>query len=152
MKISELIGNEIVTLDIKAKTKDDVINELVDLLYKDNRISEVEGFRQEILKRESLGSTGIGYGVAIPHAKTEFVIKPSLVFGLSEEGVEYDSLDGKVAHIFFMIAAPKEGANLHLQTLAKLSRKLVHKEFRESLKTVQTKEELLNILKIIDKE
>lgn len=150
MKIKELIAEEITTLNLQATTKEKVIDELVNLLYKSGRITEVEGFKNEIFKREELGSTGVGFGVAIPHAKTEYVSTPSLAFGLSHEGVDYESLDGKKAHIFFMIAAPASGANLHLQTLAKLSRKLISEDFRESLKNVKTQEELQNILESID--
>lgn len=152
MKIKELVSEKITSLDLQAETKESVIDELVDLLYRDNRITDKSKFKEEILKREELGSTGIGFKVAIPHAKTEYVKQPSLAFGLSNKGVDYDSLDGDKAHIFFMIAAPAEGANLHLQTLAKLSRKLIHKEFREALLNVTSNEELMNILNSIDKE
>jgi len=150
MKIKELIAKEITTLNLQATTKETVIDELVELLYKSGRITEVEGFKNEIIKREELGSTGVGFGVAIPHAKTEYVDTPSLAFGLSHKGVDYDSLDGEKAHIFFMIAAPASGANLHLQTLAKLSRKLIHDDFRDALRNVKTQEELQNILESID--
>jgi fructose-specific phosphotransferase system IIA component len=152
MKIKELVGENIVSLSLQATTKKDVIDELVDLLAKDNRISDVEEFTKEIHKREDLGSTGIGFGVAIPHAKIEVVNQPSLVFGLSHDGIDYDSLDGEKAHIFFMIAAPATGANLHLQTLAKLSRKLIHAEFRDKLRKVTSKEELMEVLNSIDEE
>ena len=150
MKIKELIAKGITELNVQATTKEEVIDELVELLYKTERITEKEGFKTEILKREELGSTGVGFGVAIPHAKTEFVRTPSLAFGLSHKGVDYDSLDGENAHIFFMIAAPASGANLHLQTLAKLSRKLISDEFRDSLRNVTTYEELEEILESID--
>lgn len=152
MKIKELIGDNIVKIGLEATTKTGVIDELVQLLYKDGRISEIEGFKAEIIKREEIGSTGIGFGVAIPHAKTEYVVKPSLAFGLSVDGVDYDSMDGEPAHIVFMIAAPAEGANLHLQTLAKLSRKLIYDDFRDQLKNIKSKNELLKVLETIDEE
>lgn len=150
MNISELIGKEIIELNLTSTNKTDVITELVELLHKDQRISNKTEFKKEIIAREDLGSTGIGFGIAIPHAKTKYVIKPSLVFGYSEKGIDYNSMDNENAHIFFMIAAPKDGANLHLQVLAKLSRKLMHKDFRESLMNIDNVDSLIAILETID--
>jgi fructose-specific phosphotransferase system IIA component len=152
MKIEELVSPEIISLDLTSTTKIEVIDELVHLLFHADRISEIAGFKEEILKREQLGSTGIGFKVVIPHAKTKYVKKPSLVFAISGNGIDYDSFDGEKAHIFFMIAAPDGGENLHLQTLAKLSRKLMHEEFRTSLLEVKNIEEVMDILSSIDKE
>ncbi len=150
MKISELLNDKIVKLHLISNTKNDVIDELVDLLYKDDRISCEVGFKEAILKREEHMTTGIGFGIAIPHAKTEYVKKPSLAFGLSKEGIDYESLDGTLSHLFFMIAAPEGEADLHLKTLQKLSRKLMDEDFRASLLTVEDNDELLKILESID--
>jgi len=152
MKITELMTKDIMCLDLASKTKKEVIRELSTLLVEANKVSDLEKFVAEIEAREELSTTGVGYGVAIPHAKTKFVKTPALAFGKSKEGIDYDSMDGEDAHIFFMIAAPADGANLHLQTLAKLSRKLIDEDFRKSLHEASTKEEVLHILSSIDKE
>jgi len=151
MKITDLINENLICLDLQSTTKKSVIVELATLLLKEGRISELPGFIQEIEAREELGSTGFGYSTAIPHAKTSFVLQPSLVFAKSKEGLDYESLDGEPTYLFFMIAAPGEGANLHLQILAKLSRNLIYDEFRDALQKASTKEEVLAILKNIDK-
>lgn len=152
MKITELMTQDIMCLNLTSSSKKEVIKELSEMLYKEDKISNLEEFVKEIEAREDLSTTGVGYGVAIPHAKTKYVKEPSLAFGKSKQGIDYDSMDGEDAHIFFMIAAPADGANLHLQTLAKLSRKLIDEDFRDSLKEATSKKEVLDILSIIDKE
>jgi fructose-specific phosphotransferase system IIA component len=152
MKISELINLNVISLELNAETKDGVIYELADILHKDYRIENLKEFINELNKREELGSTGIGFGIAIPHAKTKYVVTPSLAFGKSSKGVDYESLDGELAHIFFMIAMPEGGSNLHLKALSLLSRSLIHEEFRQALLNAKTKQEVLDILKTIDKE
>lgn len=152
MKITELMTEEIMCLELTSKTKKDVIKELSQLLFDADKISDLDKFVTEIEAREELSTTGVGYGVAIPHAKTKFVKTPALAFGKSKEGIDYDSMDGENAHVFFMIAAPADGANLHLQTLAKLSRKLIDEDFRDSLQEATTIEKVLEILSKIDKE
>ncbi len=151
MKITDLINEDLICLNLESSTKDEVITELATVLLQSERISELEGFIKEIKAREALGSTGFGFKTAIPHAKTSFVLQPSLVFGKSKNGLDYESLDGEATHLFFMIAAPIDGANLHLQILAKLSRNLIYDEFRDSLEKASTKQEVLKILQNIDK-
>ncbi|MEC9484259.1 MAG: fructose PTS transporter subunit IIA [Candidatus Izemoplasma sp.] len=152
MKIVDLITKDIITLELSSSTKQDVIQELAELLKSDDRISDLDKFVEEVNKREALGSTGVGYGVAIPHAKTKYVKRSSLVFGRTNEGFDYDSLDGKETDLFFMIAVPEGGENLHLRTLAKLSRGLMDETFREELRNAKTKEALIHTLSQIDKE
>jgi fructose-specific phosphotransferase system IIA component len=152
MKIRELINLNLISLDLNAETKDGVIFELADNLHKDYRIENLKEFINEINKREELGSTGIGFGIAIPHAKSKYVMMPSLAFGRSLKGIDYESLDGELASIFFMIAMPENGSNLHLKALSLLSRSLIHEEFRQSLLNAKSKQEVLDILKTIDKE
>ncbi len=152
MNFSDLINENLVVLNVESNTKSEVLKEISKVLVFENRISDHEVFIEALMQRELHGSTGIGYGVAIPHGKSDSVITPSLVFGKSEKGVEFDSLDGEPAHIFFMIAVPSESNNLHLQILAKLSRKLMYEEFRNKLKNAQTSAEVLNVLYSIDEE
>ncbi|MBU1093749.1 MAG: fructose PTS transporter subunit IIA [Firmicutes bacterium] len=151
MKITELIDLPLIELNLKAKSKDQVIHELCGLLKSDNRISDIDLFIDDIYEREALGSTGIGFKIAIPHTKSKYVTKPSLVFGRSEHSIEFESLDNEPAKLFFLIAMPEAGSNSHLQVLALLSRNLIHEEFREQLLEAKTAVEALSILKTIDK-
>lgn len=152
MKINELIKDSLVLLHLNSKTKEEVIKELAMALHDEDRLNDLDEFVKAVLERESLSSTGVGYGIAIPHAKTKAVKVPSLVFGRHEKGIDYDSLDGEPSDLFFLIAAPQGGENLHLQTLAKLSRKLMNDEFRDALRNAKTQEDILKTINQIDKE
>lgn len=151
MKISELIDLPLIQLELKAKTKNQVITELSNMLKVENRISDLKLFMEDVYERESLGSTGIGFKIAIPHTKSKYVTKPSLVFGKTDDGIEFESLDNEPAKLFFMIAMPESGSNSHLQVLALLSRNLIHEEFRDQLFEAKTPQEVLDILRTIDK-
>lgn len=143
MRISELLSKDTIILDLASTNKEQVINELADTLDKAGYLKNVEDFKKAIWNREKQSTTGIGEGIAIPHAKTDSVNQPALVFGRSKEGIDYESLDQKPAHLFFMIAA-SEGANQdHLQTLSRLSTMLMDETFREALLKAETKEEIL---------
>lgn len=146
MKIIDVINEKLICLDLKSTSKKTVVEELASILKENQSISEIHGFIQAIEAREEIGSTGFGYHIAIPHAKTSFVNKTSIVFGRSIQGIDYDSIDGEKAHLFFMIAAPSEGANIHLQILAKLSKNLIYDVFRQQLMNVSTKEEVLALI------
>lgn len=146
MKISEIISLERIKLDLISQTKHGIIFELVELLDEQGELVSKKDFLKDVLERESLMSTGIGYGIAIPHAKSSYVKKPALLFGRQLKGVDFQSMDHEKAFLFFMIAMPEEGANAHLKILADLSRKLMHEDFREKLLEAQTKEEVLDLL------
>ncbi|MFP4287410.1 MAG: PTS sugar transporter subunit IIA [Candidatus Izemoplasmataceae bacterium] len=152
MKVNELIKEELVLMHLNASTKVEVIKELAMALKDEDRINDLDEFVKAVMDRESLSSTGVGYGIAIPHAKTKAVKVPSLVFGRHEKGIDYDSLDGEPSDLFFLIAAPLGGENLHLQTLAKLSRKLMDETFRDSLRSASSIESILKTIQKIDKE
>jgi PTS system fructose-specific IIC component len=119
MKIAELINKDLITLSLKSTNKKDVIRELAEYLKIADKINDFDAYVKAIEEREAQGSTGVGYGVAIPHAKTESVKTPALVFGKTDTPINYESSDNDDADLFFMIAAPKGGENLHLQTLIK---------------------------------
>jgi PTS system fructose-specific IIC component len=146
MKITELLLEDTMKLDLEATTKEEVIDELIQLLKDAGRITKVKRFKNEILAREKLSSTGVGDGVAIPHAKDKSVVEPTLAFGISKKGLDYESMDDKPAHIFFMIAAPHKGHDLHLEALSKLARMLIHEDFREGLLQAKTKEEIIQLI------
>lgn len=147
MKISELLSEDAMKLDLKSKTKSEVIDELVDVLVQAGVINDRELYKKGILDRESLSSTGIGFGIAIPHAKSKAVNFPRVAFGVSKEGIDYESLDGTKANLFFMIAVNEGESDLHLKALANLSRLLMHEEFRNALLNAKTPSEVLNIVK-----
>lgn len=147
MNIQEIMNEKMMVFDLKAKDKNSVLKELISVL-KDNQIIDNEkAFFDVILKREEEFSTGIGMGVAIPHGKSSLVKKAAIVFGKSNDGVDYNSMDGKAAYLFFMIAVPENSDDLHLKVLAQLSRALMHKEVRDGLKNALTPEEVINSFK-----
>ena len=146
LTIQELTNLSLIHIDLKSSTKDGVLFELAHYLYLENRISDTKLFLNDVYEREEIVSTGIGMKIAIPHAKSKHVLIPSVIFGKSEKGIDFNSLDSKPAHLFFMIAMPDGSANQHLKVLALLSRKLMHESFRESLMLAKTKEEVLALL------
>jgi len=146
MRITDLLTPDTIIMELKASSKSEVIDELVNQLNEAGHLHDRDAFREAILAREKEGTTGIGDGIAIPHAKTKAVKTPAICFGKSPQGIDYESLDGKPAHLFFMIAA-HEGANEeHLETLSRLSQLLMDTAFRKKLEQAQTKEALLSLV------
>ncbi|PIQ84713.1 MAG: PTS fructose transporter subunit IIA [Candidatus Omnitrophica bacterium CG11_big_fil_rev_8_21_14_0_20_63_9] len=136
MTIMGFLDDRAIATDLKAQhQKEDILKELVQLLVQADAIKErdVNKLLQILLKRESLGSTGIGQGVAIPHGKSDCVTKLVAAFGISRAGVNFDSLDGEPVHLFFLLVAPEDSAGPHLKALARISRLLKDKHFRDSL-------------------
>lgn len=150
MKITELLKKESVELNVTVSGKESAIDKLVDLMGKGGRLKDKAVYKEEILKRESHGSTAVGEGIAIPHAKTEAVKEAGLAAIIVPEGVDYEAFDGVPAKLIFMIAAPEGGADLHLEALSRLSTLLMDPDFREDLMNAQSKEEFLKL--IDDKE
>lgn len=146
MKIMDFLNKKAVTADLKATDKEGVIRELVDLLAAADEIKNKEELVRALLTRESLGSTGIGQGIGIPHAKSANVKNLVAAFGLSQKGVNFDSLDGEPVYIFFLLIAPEESAGPHLKALARISRMLKDKYFRELLKKSKDEKEILRIV------
>ncbi|MDO8524918.1 MAG: PTS sugar transporter subunit IIA [Candidatus Omnitrophota bacterium] len=146
MKIMEFLSKKAITADLKATDKEGVIREMVDLLAKADDIKNKEDLIKALLTRESLGSTGIGQGIGIPHAKSANAKNLVAAFGLSREGVNFDSLDGEPVYIFFLLIAPEESAGPHLKALARISRMLKDKYFREMLKKAKDDKEILHII------
>jgi PTS system fructose-specific IIC component len=150
MKITELLKKESVELHVKVSGKESAIDRLVDLMGKGGRLNDKAVYKEEILKREAHGSTAVGEGIAIPHAKTAAVKEAGLAAMVVPEGVDYEAFDGVPAKLIFMIAAPEGGADLHLEALSRLSTLLMDTDFREDLMNAQSKEEFLKL--IDDKE
>ncbi|MGM0875341.1 MAG: PTS fructose transporter subunit IIABC [Bacillota bacterium] len=146
MKITELLKKDTIILDLQSTSKDHVIKELIAKLDAAGRLESPEGFKEAILKRESQSTTGIGEGIAIPHAKTSAVKTPAIAFGRSVSGINYESLDGQPAHLFFMIAASEEANNAHLETLSRLSMLLMDTEFRKTLLEAGSIDDVINAI------
>lgn len=146
MKITELLKRDTIIVDLKSNSKQNVIDELVNKLDQAGRLNDKEEYKKAILKREAEFSTGIGDGIAIPHAKTAAVKTPALAFGRSKAGIDYDSLDGSNAHIFFMIAASEGAHNDHLDTLSRLSSMLMNESFKNELMNANTEKDILNLI------
>ncbi len=136
MQIMDFLSKKAILTDLKSAKKEDVIRELVDALINAGDIEKRcrNKLVEALMNRESLGSTAIGQGIAIPHAKSDCVDKLVAAFGLSKKGVEFDSLDGEPAHIFFLLVAPQDSAGPHLKALARISRLLKDKYFRDTLR------------------
>ncbi|HDR6297087.1 PTS fructose transporter subunit IIC [Bacillus cereus] len=152
MKITELLKKDTVIMNLTASNKEAVIDELVEKLASANRLNSKAEFKEAIFKRESQSTTGIGEGIAIPHAKTKAVKQPAICFGRSVSGINYESLDGQPAHLFFMIAASEGANNTHLETLSRLSTLLMDEGFRRQLLEAKDGEELLRLFDEKEKE
>lgn len=152
LKILDLLNPESINLNLKAQSKDEAIDALIDLMVSTGHIADKTTYKKEILAREALSTTGIGEGIAIPHAKTKAVTKATLVAAVSQEGVDYDALDGQPSHLFFMIAAPDGANNLHLDVLAHLSTILMDSQFREALMHAKSPQAFLDLIDQKEKE
>ncbi|MFB7142209.1 fructose-specific PTS transporter subunit EIIC [Gottfriedia sp. NPDC056225] len=146
MRITELLKIDTVLIDLKSSSKMAVIDELIEGLNSAGRLNDKNQFKEAILNREGQSTTGIGEGIAIPHAKTTAVKTPAIAFGRSKEGIDYESLDGQPAHLFFMIAASEGANNAHLETLSRLSSLLMDEDFRRSLLSAKDASDILNLI------
>jgi PTS system fructose-specific IIC component len=150
MKITQLLTEETIVLDVQARSKSEVLAELISQLDRAGKLNDPKAFARDIQAREDQSTTGIGEGIAIPHAKSAAVKSPAIAFGRSVDGLDYDSLDGQPAHLFFMIAA-SEGANDdHLEALSRLATFLMDEAFRSRILAAGSKEEVLQA--VTDKE
>lgn len=152
MRITDLLTTESIDLNFKVNSKSEAINHLVDLMYSTGNISDKEVYKSAILAREDLSTTGIGEGIAIPHAKTSAVKKATLVAAVSKDGVDYEALDGAPSHLFFMIAAPDGANNTHLDVLSRLSTILMDAKFREKLIHANSPQEFLKLINVKETE
>nr|WP_312291248.1 fructose-specific PTS transporter subunit EIIC [Clostridium chromiireducens] len=148
MKIKDLLKEQSIELNVNTgiNSKENVINKLISLMDKSGNISNIEEYKRGVLEREKHCSTGIGGGIAIPHAKNKAVNDASLSAMVIPNGVDFDALDGEPSNLFFMIAAPENGADVHLQVLARLSTILMDEEFKNKLILAKNKKEFLDII------
>ncbi len=146
MKIKELLCLESIDLNLSAKTKEDCIRKMSILMDQSGNLSDRKTYQTAVLEREASGNTGIGEGIATPHAKSVAVKKAGLAAAIIKDGISYDAFDGKAVDLLFMIAAPENGADEHLEVLAKLSKMLMNPSFKAELMKAKTKEEFLMVI------
>jgi len=146
MNIKDMLKKEFIIEKLKSRTKKEVLVELSDVFSHGNTDIDRNNVIEVLLEREKLGSTGIGDGIAIPHGKLAGLEKLIISFGRSVTGVDFDSLDGKPVHIFFLLLAPENSAGQHLKALARISRMLKDVSFRESLIKAETSEDAYNLI------
>lgn len=146
MKIQDIVSPEAIVDNLRADTKEGVLRELSEVIAKFVPKLSTDSLAGILMERESLGSTGIGDGVAIPHGKVAGIERLVAAFGRSRNGVQFHSLDGKPAHLFFLIMAPENSAGMHLKALARISRLLKDERFRRSLLEAADVDELRKLL------
>ena len=152
MKITNLINSNSIDLNAKVTDKQNAISELVELMFKGGNVKDKESYKTAILQREESSSTGIGDEIAIPHAKTSAIKEAGIAIMIVKDGVDYESLDGQNTKLFFMIGAPDNGQDTHLEVLSKLSTLIMTPGFKESILQANTKDEVLNIINKLEEE
>lgn len=152
MKMSEIIEEENIIPDLKAKDKNGVLEELAEVISSREPSVNKRDLVRVLVERERLGSTGIGDGVAIPHGKLNGIKHPLISFGRSNKGLDFDSMDGQTAYLFFLLVAPENSSSVHLQVLAKIAKILKNGTFRKKLMESRTREEIYQTIIQTDEE
>jgi fructose-specific phosphotransferase system IIA component len=147
MKLVDLISNDNVIANLKGGTKEEVINELVDLFKNDPRVKDIEKVRECVLEREKIMSTGVGKGFAIPHGKTGAVSEILAAFGKSNNSVEYEALDNQPVNLIFLLVGKDNLVSTHIKLLSRISRMMNKDEFRKNLINAGSKEEIIEIFR-----
>jgi len=152
MKITEILDEDSIIPDLKAKDKKGVLEELAEVMVTHEPSIDKNSLVRILMERERLGSTGIGDGVAIPHGKYRGVNYPIVSFGRSLKGLDFESMDGRPAYLFFLLVAPESSAGVHLKALAKIAKILKDGSFRRGLLEATSKEEIYRIILETDEE
>lgn len=152
MRITDLLDARSILLNALPKSKNEALDQIVDLMVKSEKINDKEAYRKQVYAREEESTTGIGEGIAIPHGKCDAVTKPGLAAMVVKDGVDFDSLDGEPVTLMFLIAAPNTEDNIHLDVLSKLSVLLMNEEFTEALRNAETVEEFMGIINDADEK
>lgn len=142
-----MIEEQNIIFQLKAKTKVEAIEKLVKVAFEKDKVSNIDNVVKSVLNREEESTTGFGKGIAIPHGKSDSVKEPTLMFARTEEGLEWNSMDGAPVEIIFLILVPEESHNDHLKLLSQLARKLMHNDFVANLREIQVASELVTFLK-----
>ncbi|MFA6878570.1 MAG: PTS sugar transporter subunit IIA [Fusobacterium sp.] len=149
VKITDYMSEDLIKLNLESKTKDGILNELSELMIRSSNINNKNTIKKALTEREELGSTGIGKGIAIPHAKTSGASKLTVAFGISEHKIDFDSIDGEGVNIFFVFASPIEDSKIYLKVLARISRLIRSESFRNKLANCK---EASSVIKCINEE
>lgn len=147
LSIDDLTSTSLVTLDLTSADRWAAIDQLADLLAADGRLTDRDAFVAAVRAREETGPTGMEMGIAIPHGKSAGVTRASVAFGRAPGGVDFGAGDGTPADLVFLIAAPEGEGDLHITLLSRLARKLVHEDFRESLRSAGSPEDVIAIIR-----
>ncbi len=150
MKLSKFCDETLVEFSLASKDKSAVIEELVELVGKSNMVTNQENLLSDIKERENLVTTGVGYGVAFPHAKTKAVKGIVIAFGRSEGGIDFDAMDHRPVHLFFLIAAPEDAIGAHLNVMARLSYVMKSEENRDKLRAASSPGDVLALMDNVD--
>lgn len=150
MKLSKFCDENLISFELKATTKDEVIEELVDLASSSALVKDHDELLQDIIHRENMVTTGIGYGVAFPHAKTKATKGIVIAFGRSQKGIDFEAMDKRPVYVFFLIAAPEDAIGAHLNVMARLSYIMKSEENRQKLMVVSSPGDLLAILDSVE--
>ena len=146
VKITDYMSEDLISLKLKSKNKDDVLMELADLIAVSPDVHNEENvIYKALIEREKLGSTGIGKGVAIPHAKTDAADRLTIAFGISKDKIDFKSLDNESVNIFFVFASPMKDSQVYLKVLARISRLIREEEFRNELLACKTPAEVIEL-------
>ncbi len=152
MKILDILAKESIIPELSGKSKKQVLEELIDALLINRPHLDRDRLMTVLLERERLGSTGIGDGIAIPHGKMKDLDQLALSFGRSSQGVDFESMDGKPVHLFFLLVAPENCAGIHLRALAKIARLLKNGTVRKRLGNVKGREEVYSVIQMEDED
>jgi nitrogen PTS system EIIA component len=152
MKIVDILTEQSIVTELKGSTKKQVMEELIDAVLEYKPQLDRKRLMSVLLERERLGSTGIGDGIAIPHGKLKDLDQLVLSFGRSSQGVDFESMDGKPVHLFFLLVAPENCAGIHLRALAKIARLLKNSAIRKKLGSVASREEIYSIIREEDED
>jgi fructose-specific phosphotransferase system IIA component len=150
MKLSKFCEEDLISFELKGGSKNEVISELVDLASRSRLVKDGNELLKDILEREKLVTTGVGYGVAFPHAKSKAVKGIVIAFGRSKKGVDFDSMDKQPVYLFFLIAAPEDAIGAHLNVMARLSYLMRSEKNRDKLMRIKGPKELLEVLDSVD--
>jgi len=150
MKLSKFCSEDLITFNLKSNNKDGILKELVDLAAKSSLVKDSAELLRDVKERENLVTTGVGYGVAFPHAKTRATKGIVIAFGRSDKGIDFDAMDHKAAHLFFLIAAPEDAIGAHLNVMARLSYIMKSEENRNKMMAVTSPGELLQMIDAVE--
>ena len=147
MRISDILDESVVRVNLKGKTKDEIINQMIAVVTHSSKITDIEKVREAIFEREKIMSTGVGNGFAIPHGKTDAVLDIVAAFAITEEPIDYDSLDEQPVRLIFLLVGKDSMVGPHIKLLSRISRLMNKEEFRTKLLSASSEKEVIDIFK-----